>query len=427
MRIYKRIICVVLLLALLIVPPTIITPVRAEGNNIENAKAQEAAYYRTHDKIEIKDIDIGAFSRAANVTAGTVPEITSPTAILIEASTGGILFEKDADVRRSPASVTKIMTELLTIEAVEAGVITLDDVVTTSRHAAGMGGSQIFLRQGETMTVRDMLKGVVINSANDAAVALAEHLAGSEEAFVASMNARAADLGMKNTNFTNCSGLLEPDEHYTTVRDISLMARELLSHDLIREFTTIWMDSLRNGETMLANTNRLVRYFDGTTGLKTGFTNLAGHCLAASARREGVEYISVTLGDKTSQERFESARLLLSYAFATYTVITVTTDSVLPPVKVDLGVERFVQPEIDAAVGIHLTRAAAAKVEKIVTLAPQLLAPVIAGDEIGRLEFRVDDEIIAEFPIIAANSSERLGWGDIFTEFLGMLVAPPEG
>ena len=420
MHILKRISAALLLLALLAVPVA-----RAEGGTIDNAKAQEAAYYRTHDRIEIKDIDVGAFSRASNVTAGTVPEITAPTAILIEASTGGVIYEKDADARRSPASVTKIMTELLVIEAIEAGVITLDDVVTTSRHAAGMGGSQIFLRQGEKMTVRDLLKGVVINSANDAAVALGEHIAGSEEAFVALMNSRAAELGMVNTNFTNCSGLLEPAEHYSTARDISLMACELLKHDLIREFTTIWMDSLRGGETMLANTNRLVRYFEGTTGLKTGFTSLAGHCLAASAKRDGVEYISVTLGDKTSQARFESARLLLSYAFATYMIIPATPDNVLPPVKVDLGEERYIQPEVVSSVGIHITRTDAAKIKRTVTLAPQLLAPVNKGDEIGKLMFTVDDRVIAELPIVAANGSARLGWNDIFAQFMGMLTAPP--
>ena len=419
MHIHKRIVAALLLIALLAVPA-------AAAGSIENSKAQEAAYYRTHDKIEIKDIDIAAFSRAANVTAGTLPEISSPTAILIEASTGGVLYEKDADARRSLASITKIMTELLIIEAIESGVMSLDDEITTSRHAAGMGGSQIFLRQGEVMTARDMLKGVAVNSANDAAVALGEHLAGSEEAFVSIMNTRAAELGMVNTNFTNCSGLLESDEHYSTARDISLMARELLKHDLIREFTSIWMDSLRGGQTMLANTNRLVRYYEGTTGLKTGFTSLAGYCLAASAKRDGVEYISVTLGDKSSQERFENARLLLSYAFATYMIMPATPDNVLPPVKVDLGEERFIQPEVVASVGIHMSRADAAKVTQTVTLAQQLLAPVKKGDEIGKLVFQVGDRIIAELPILAANDSARLGWNDIFGQFMSMLVAPPK-
>ena len=421
MRIFKRIVASVLLIALIAVPAAY-----AEESNVKTAIAQEAAYEEIHGDVEITDIDIRAFSEAANIVAGVVPEISSPTAILIEASTGEVLYEKDADVKRSPASITKVMTELLIIEAIEAGIISFDDEVTTSRYAASMGGSQIFLRQGETMTLRDMLKGVVINSANDAAVALAEHLAGSEAAFVVSMNARAAELGMVNTSFTNCSGLLESDNHYSTARDISLMSRELLQHDLIREFTTIWMDSLRGGKTMLVNTNRLVRYFEGTTGLKTGFTSAAGSCLASSAKRDGVEYISVTLGDKSSKDRFESASLLLSYAFATYTIIPATPDSVLLPIKVDLGHERFIQPEVATDVGIHLTRAEAGKVTKSVTIASQLLAPVSAGDEVGKLVFHVGDRVVAELPIVAATSSARLEWDDIFSKFLSMLFVPGE-
>ena len=417
----KRVFIALLLLALIAVPAA-----SAEGNNIQNAMAQEAALTKIYGDFEIKDIDIAVFSRAEAAVAGVVPEITSPTAILIEASTGSVLFEKDADARRSPASVTKVMTELLVIEAIEAGLISFDDEITTSRYASRMGGSQIYLREGEVMTAHDMFKSVVLNSANDAAVALAEHVSGSEDAFVARMNARAAELGMLNTNFTNCSGLMESDEHYSTARDIAIMSRELLQHDLIREFTTIWMDSLRGGETMLANTNRLVRYFEGTTGLKTGFTSTAGSCLAASAKRDGVEYISVTLGDTSSQERFESARRLLSYAFATYTMIPATPDSVLLPIKVDLGEERYVQPEVDATTGVHITRAEASQITKTVTIASQLLAPIVEGDEVGRLIIQSGDSIIADFPIVAANSSARLEWDDIFTQFLSMLFVPED-
>ena len=421
MQVCKRILTAALIVALIAAPAAY-----AEESTVQGAIAQEAVFTEIFGEIDIANIDIAAFSEAREAVAGVVPEITAPTAILIETTTGNVLYEKDADARRSPASITKIMTELLIIEAIEAGLMSFDDEITASRQASRMGGSQIYLREGETMTARDMFKSVVVNSANDAAVALAEHLAGSEELFVASMNARASGLGMLNTNFTNCSGLIESDEHYSTVRDIAIMSRELLRHDMIREFTTIWMDSLRGGETMLANTNRLVRYFEGTTGLKTGFTSTAGSCLAASAKRDGVEYISVTLGDTSSQERFENARLLLSYAFATYTIVPATPDSVLPPIKVDLGETRFVQPEVYSAAGIHLTRAEASQITKSVTIASQLLAPVNVGDEIGRLVIQVGDRIVAELPIVAANSSARLDWGDIFAKFLSMLFIPAD-
>ena len=420
MQSFKRILSAILLIALIAVPAAY-----AE-DNIKDAIEQENAMTEIFGEIDIADIDIEAFSDASEALAGAVPQITAPTAILVEASAGSVLYEKDADAKRSPASITKIMTELLIIEAVEAGAMSFDDEVTTSTRASSMGGSQVYLREGEVMTADDMFKAVVMNSANDASVALAEHLAGSEESFVSMMNARAAELGMTNTNFTNCSGLLESDEHYSTARDIAIMSRELLEHDIIREYATIWMDSLRNGETMLANTNRLVRYFEGTTGLKTGFTSTAGSCLAASAKRDGVEYISVTLGDASSKERFESARQLLSYAFATYTVIPATADSVLLPIKVDLGEERYIQPAVLSDGGILITRAEANQVTKSVTIANQLLAPVSEGDEVGRLVVRVGDRVIADLPIVAVNSSARLDWGDIFAKFLSMLFVPTD-
>ncbi len=420
MQTFKRILSAILLIALIAVPAAY-----AE-DNIKDAIEQENAMTEIFGEIDIADIDIEAFSDASEALAGAVPQITAPTAILVEASAGSVLYEKDADAKRSPASITKIMTELLIIEAVEAGAMSFDDEVTTSTRASSMGGSQVYLREGEVMTADDMFKAVVMNSANDASVALAEHLAGSEESFVSMMNARAAELGMTNTNFTNCSGLLESDEHYSTARDIAIMSRELLEHDIIREYATIWMDSLRNGETMLANTNRLVRYFEGTTGLKTGFTSTAGSCLAASAKRDGVEYISVTLGDASSKERFESARQLLSYAFATYTVIPATADSVLLPIKVDLGEERYIQPAVLSDGGILITRAEANQVTKSVTIANQLLAPVSEGDEVGRLVVRVGDRVIADLPIVAVNSSARLDWGDIFAKFLSMLFVPTD-
>jgi D-alanyl-D-alanine carboxypeptidase (penicillin-binding protein 5/6) len=372
------------------------------------------------------ELDEGAFLDAQDAIAGAVPEITAPSAILIERGTGTVIYEKDADARREPASVTKIMTMLLVVEALEAGAIGIDDAVTVSPRAASMGGTQIYLREGEKMSVRDMLKGVAVNSANDAAVALAEHISGSEDAFVAEMNARATGLGMINTYFTNCSGLIKSAEHRTTARDVAAMSRELLGHSAIREYTQIWTDSLRDGGTALTNTNRLVRFYDGTTGLKTGYTSTAGYCLSASAARDGVEYIAVTLGDKTSNDRFESARALLSYAFATYTLVPAGPDAALAPIRVNLGKTPFIQPEIKGYASLLVTRAEARELTRALTIPEKLTAPVRTGDVIGFVTVKAGERTLAETQIIAGQSSERLGWGDIFLKLIQMLFESPE-
>ena len=245
--------------------------------------------------------------------------LSCTAAVLMEAHTGTVLYEKEAHRHLSPASVTKIMTLLLVAEAVESGAVSPDDPVTASRRAASMGGSQIWLEEGETMTVAEMTKCVAVVSANDCAVALAEALCGSEEAFVARMNRRAGELGLSDTHFTNCTGLFEDPEHYTSAYDIAVMSRELLRHEFVRQYTTLWQDTIRSGAFGLTNTNKLVRHYSGCTGLKTGFTTTAMYCLAASAERGGVEYIAVVLHGETSQLRFDAARTLLDYAFANYT------------------------------------------------------------------------------------------------------------
>ncbi|MDR0916165.1 MAG: D-alanyl-D-alanine carboxypeptidase [Oscillospiraceae bacterium] len=370
------------------------------------------------------DVDAEAFLSTETVAGGAI-DVSSPCAILIEKETGEVLYEKNADEKREPASVTKVMTELLIVEALDSGRIALDDMVTTSQYASSMGGSQVFLKEGEQLTVRDMLKAIVISSANDAAVAMAEHLAGSEQAFAAQMNARANDLGMTNSHFTNASGLLDNTEHYTTARDIALMSRELIRHDAIKEFTTIWTDSLRDGAFGLANTNQLVRYFNGATGLKTGFTSRAGYCLSATAMRDGVEYISVTLGDATSKARFESARALLTYAFAHYTLINSGPDEVLQPIPVELGKQGFVQPEPAVTGRILIPREIANSVVRYVDVAPSLMAPVQEGDVVGRVLITAGDRTIGEVQLLATQSSERLNIFEIFARMFGMLFTTP--
>ena len=253
-------------------------------------------------------------------------DVSAPYAILVEPTTGTVIFEKNADERVAPASVTKIMSLLLIMEALERGEIQLDDQVACSEHASSMGGSQIWLEVGEVMSVDDLLKAVAVGSANDATVALAEFLAGSEDAFVRMMNERAAELGMTNTNYMNASGLDE-DDHYTSARDTTIVAAELIKHPLIINYSTIWMDTLRDGETELVNTNRLVRFYQGITGLKTGTTDHAGCCLTATAERDGLALIASVFGSTTSSERFSAARTLLDFGYANYVILTPKTPS----------------------------------------------------------------------------------------------------
>ena len=251
---------------------------------------------------------------------GAEPEVSAPAAVLMEKRTGTVLFASGEDERRAPASVTKVMTLLLAAEAVERGDIALEDAVTASQRAQSMGGSQIWLEAGEEMSVSELIKCVAVVSANDCAVALAEHIAGSEAAFVERMNARAAELGLQNTHFTNCTGLFDDPEHYTSALDLAVMSRELLGREWIKDYTTIWTDSVRDGEFGLANTNKLLRSLPGCTGLKTGWTTAAGYCVAASAEREGTEYIAVIMGAESSESRNADAAALIEYGFANYTL-----------------------------------------------------------------------------------------------------------
>lgn len=346
-------------------------------------------------------------------------DVAAPSAVLMEKSTGTILFAKDEHTPREPASVTKIMTILLTMEAIDSGALSYDDVVTGSAHAASMGGSQIWLREGEQMTVRDLLKAVCVVSGNDAAVALGEHLAGSEDAFAERMNRRAQELGMTDTHFVNATGLPAAG-HLTSAHDIALMSRELiLNHPDIRRFTTLWMDSLRGGESMLVNTNKLIRFYDGATGLKTGSTDAAGYCLSATAERGGMELIAVIMKGRTSDERFADARALLDYGFATYALVTIVPDAALTPLPVRLGERSAVQPVLTRENTLLLEKSAVSGLQKELCLPDTVDAPVAKGDRLG--ELRVTDaagNAVAVLPIYAGEDVGHIGFGQMFRRVL---------
>lgn len=362
---------------------------------------------------------------AAVETLKTVEDIPLkvPSAILMEKETGEILYELNSHERLAPASVTKVMTMLLVVEAIEGGKLTLEDTVTATAEATSKGGSQIFLKEGEQMTVDTLLKCVAVASANDAAVALAEHIAGSEEAFVAMMNDRAAELGMTDTVFSNCTGLPTQGEHLTTAYDIAVMSRELIRHDMIKNYTKIWLDSIRGGEFGLSNTNKLVRFYQGATGLKTGFTQEAGYCVAATAEREGVEFIAVVMHGESSDARFESAKILLNHAFANYTLVSALPDEALPPVAVELGEAGFVQPVTTQSPKLLLAKSEAAGITKSVELIGSVKAPVYQGQELGRLVITsADGTELASVPLAADCAVAKLGWWQIFVEYLRLIT-----
>ena len=343
-----------------------------------------------------------------------------PSAILMEAGTGEIIFQKDAYSRRAPASVTKIMTMLLAAEAVEKGIAALDDTVTASARAAGMGGSQIWLEEGETMSFGEMLKCIAVVSANDCCVAIAEHLAGSEEAFVEKMNERSAALGLENSNFVCCSGLSDSDEHYSCAHDLAIISRELLKYDFIRKYTTTWTDSIRGGEFILNNTNKLIYHFPGSTGLKTGFTNKAGHCLAASAMRDGTEFIAVVLGAESSSARFEGAKSLLSYGFSNYTLISTENLCALPPVNVKVGKKDCLNAEVSDRY-ILIKKEFKDSITCTPLLPDEIHAPVSEGQKLGTLQIMSGDTLLKELELLASESIDSMAYWDIFRSFLASL------
>lgn len=354
--------------------------------------------------------------------AKTVPtdtvEISAPSAILMEKVTGDVIYEKSAHERMPPASVTKVMTMLLIVEAIERGELSLEDTVTASERAASFGGSCVFLEEGEKMSVDEMLKCIAVVSANDCAVAMAEHLCGSEQAFVKRMNERALELGLKDTNFKNCTGLFEDDEHYTSAYDIAVMSRELISHELIKNYTTIWMDSIRGGEFGLSNTNKLVYYYDGCTGLKTGFTEKAMYCLSATAMRDGVEFIAVIMHADTIDARNNDAKALLNFGFANYKLLPLRAPEVLPPVRVSLGTADSVQPVYDSAEAVLVAKNSVGDVSYEVDLPEYVSAPIDKGQRLGTLRLVSGDKTVQEVPLVSDAAVERAGFGSVLLELL---------
>ena len=349
--------------------------------------------------------------------------LTSHAALLMEKTTGEILYAQNEHDALPPASVTKIMTVLLTMEAIDSGRIALDDMVTVSAYAAGMGGSQVFLAEGEQMSVDDLLKAVCVSSGNDAAVALAEHVAGVTELFVEQMNNRARELGMKDTHFVNCTGLTA-EGHVTSAHDIALMSRELLlHHPEVRSYTTIWMDTLRNGTFGLSNTNKLIRFYDGATGLKTGFTQEAGYCISATAERDGMELIAVIMKGNTSDSRNADAKTLLNYGFSTYALVDVQPEEPLPALPVTLGAADTVAltlPEEGRTVLLEKSRSGG--LTQTVELPEAVPAPLQAGDTVGTLTVSREGETLLTVPIVAAETVEALTWREMTARLLRMAI-----
>lgn len=347
--------------------------------------------------------------------------LNAKSAILMEESTGNILYESNPDERLPIASVTKVMTMLLIMEAVDSGKISLDDMVTVSENAMSYGGSTMFLETGEQLTVNDMLKGIAVASANDGCVAMAEHLAGSESAFVDMMNEKAKELGMENTHFMNTNGLDE-DDHYSSARDVAIMSRELMKHETIFNYTSIWMDTLRGGKFQLANTNKLIRFYDGANGLKTGSTSKALCCLSAAAKRNDMQLIAVVLGAPTSAERFASAKSLLDYGFANYAVNTqITAGDEVQKIAVEKGVEKEVGVVAGDSCSTLVKKGQEDNITKEIKIDETITAPIEAGQKIGTMTISRDGEVIADIDLNASSAVEKKGIGLIIKDFFATI------
>ncbi len=356
---------------------------------------------------DISDVDVPIDTVTANTAIGTTLDIKAKSAILIEKNTGEILYEMNADEQLPPASITKIMSLLLIMEAIDQNKMTLEDILTASEHACSMGGSQIWLEPNEPMSVDDLLKAAVIASANDATVVLGEHIAGSEEGFVAMMNQKAADLGMTNTHFENATGL-DAEGHVSTAHDVAIMSAELIKYDLIKNYSTVWMDTLRDGESELVNTNKLVRFYEGTTGLKTGTTSGAGYCLSATAERNGLELVAVIMAGDTSQDRFNGAKKLLDFGFANYEYASIVPEIKTQEISVKNGVQQKTEISASSSFGALLKKSEAAAVTQKLNLPQNISAPVKKGDKIGTVDFYLGDTQIGSVDVVSTKDVDKM-------------------
>ena len=367
---------------------------------------------------------IGSVSFGTTAVEGSEIQVRAKAGVLMDVSTGQVLYSFNENEKLYPASVTKIMPLLLFMEALDGGKISLEDKVTTSPTAAGKGGSQIWLKEGETMTVDELLRATAIGSANDACTALGEHIAGSETGFVKMMNDRAKELGMTNTNFVNCSGLDDnTTEHLTTAYDIALMSRELLRHERIKTYTTVWMDSLRDGATQLVNTNKLVRFYSGTTGLKTGTTSKAGHCLSASAERDGLHLVAVVMGADNSTDRFEGAKAMLDWGFANFETVTPQVDSsLIGKVEILRGTIESIKPVITGVTPLTLRSGEKNNLETHINLSENAEAPIEKNQTLGTVTLKINGKEIANYNLVSDIYVEKTNLGHIIARFFRSLA-----
>jgi len=371
------------------------------------AQTESVSEVTVSSECDISDINVPLSIDTATTKIGQTLDIKAKSAILMAPQTGEILYEANADEKLPPASITKIMSLLLVMEALDRGDFTLETQVSASEHACSMGGSQIWLEPGECMTVHELLKATVIASANDACVALGELIAGSEEAFVALMNQRANELGMNNTNFVNCTGL-DAKGHMTSAHDVAIMSCELIKHELIKDYSTVWMDSLRDGKSELVNTNKLVRFYKGTTGLKTGTTSTARYCLSASAERDGLSLVAVVLAGETSSDRFEGAKKMLDYGFANYSFAKIESELEETEIEISGGVAPTVKVKADGTVDMLLPKSAKKDIKRVAQWNNNISAPIKKGDVVGYVNVFSGEEQIGRIPLTAQNDVKKM-------------------
>lgn len=366
---------------------------------------------------DITDLEVPLSETAETSAVGTVLDIKAKSAVLLEPNTGKILYEQNADEPLPPASITKIMSLLLVMEALDRGDFTLETVVNASEHACSMGGSQIWLEPGEGMTVHDLLKATVIASANDACVALGELVAGSEEGFVELMNSRAKELGMNSTTFKNCTGL-DAEGHITTANDVAVMSGELIKHDLIKDYSTVWMDTLRDGKSELVNTNKLVRFYKGTTGLKTGTTSVAKYCLSATAERDNLSLVAVIMGGETSSDRFEGAKKLLDFGFANFSFRQIGADLKETEIPLLKAEKKTLKVKAEEEISLLSQKSAKNDIKRETEWNKNISAPIKKGQTVGYVNIYNGEENIGKIPIKAAENIKKMTFGLSFGKIL---------